>query len=111
MKSRLRPRREERLGLPSLPQVPPARPATPHLGPSAPEATATVDEEGACSVGCAIHREAGHGLTFTQVCASSEVPLLLVYNFAHSPGGKKNVVSIWYLHRILEGVDGFNYKC
>lgn len=24
---------------------------------------------------------------------------------------KRKVVSIWYLHRLLEGVDGFNYKC
>ena len=51
------------------------------------------------------------GPAFTQVCASLEVSLLLVYNFSYSPGEKKNVVSIWYLHRILEGVDGFNYKC
>lgn len=61
-----------------------------------------------------IHREASVDLqsfTFTQVCASFEVPLLLVYNFSYSPGEKKNVGSIWYLHRILEGVDGFNYKC
>lgn len=50
-------------------------------------------------------------LTSTRVCASLQVPLLLVCNFSYSPGEKKNVASIWYLHRILEGVDGFNYKC
>lgn len=51
------------------------------------------------------------GFTFTQDCASFEVPLLLGYNFSYSPGEKKNLVSIWYLYRLLEGVDGFNYKC
>lgn len=44
----------------------------------------------------------------TQVCASLEVS---VQFFRILQEEKKNVVSIWYLHRILEGVDGFNYKC
>ena len=51
------------------------------------------------------------GLTFTQVRVSFEVPLPLGYNVSYSPGEEKNFVSIWYLYRILEGVDGFNYKC
>lgn len=54
-----------------------------------PKPAVAVAGEGARVVGRGIHREASPRLTFTQVHASFEVPLLLVYNFSHSPGEKK----------------------